>query len=66
MTLTTQLGSPISARRAVWASAAGILGFALLKGSGKSLFESVMIGAFVSGFTSCIPLTLGPVDSTRP
>ncbi len=61
MTLSTQFGSPISSRRTVCASAAGILTFALVKGSGKTAFDSVMISAFVAGFTSCIPLDFGPL-----
>ena len=62
MTLDTQFGAPVSTRRVVWASAAGLITFSLLKGSGKSLFDSVMIGAFVGGFTSCVPLSMGAVD----
>ena len=61
MTLSTQFGSPVSSRRTVCATVAGVLTFALVKGSGKPAFDSVMVGAFVAGFTSCIPLDFGPL-----
>ena len=62
MTLSTQFGSPISSRRAVCATVGGVLSFALVKGSGKTTFDSVMIGAFVAGFVSCIPLDFPPLQ----
>ncbi len=59
MSLSTQLGLPASARRAVWASAAGIATFALACGSKKKkIFDAAMIGAFVIGFATCIPLSV--------
>ncbi len=58
MTLSTQFGLPVSARRAAWAGALGIATVAILASSRRKVFDSVMIGAFVIGFTTCVPLSI--------
>ena len=54
----TQLGRPVSSRRAVCAGLMGVTAFAAMLRSRKTLFDSMMVSVFVTTFATCVPLTL--------
>jgi hypothetical protein len=59
MSLATQLGSPLTAHRAVCASAVGLAAFLSVFSRKKGVFDGVMVGAFTFTLMACVPLTSG-------